>query len=88
MDNNTLYAVIKLSREIIVGEGENQEKRQLSNCYGFLPVFETYEQAFEHSENGVFQVVTLHIGEPVTEEIEDQEVTQPNENSDEIQVFE
>jgi hypothetical protein len=87
MENTVLYAVIKLSREIIVGEGENQEKRQLTNCYGFLPVFETYEQAFEYSENGVFQIVTLHTQPPVTEEIEEQ-VIEPNENSDEIQVFE
>lgn len=88
MEKNLFYAVIKLSKEVIIEHEGTEIKRQLSGCYGFLPVFETYEQAFEHSENGVFQIVTLHIGEPVTEEIEEQEVTQSNENSDEIQVFE
>ena len=88
MEGTTFYALIRLSREIIVDDDNgNQTSRQLVGCYGFLPVYETFEEAMANSNNGEFQIVTLVVGALPEMETEAQE-EQSNPDSDEIQVFE
>ncbi len=39
---------------------------KLGGLYGFLPVFETREEAEAHSQNGKFTIVTMMVDLPVT----------------------
>jgi hypothetical protein len=82
---NTVYTLIKLNKGILVDNGNgNIEEKQIDGLFGFLPVYQTYEEAFAESENGLFQIVSLIIQDNSQEEV----IQEPNEDSEEIQTFE
>jgi hypothetical protein len=82
---NTVYTLIKLNKGILVDNGNgNIEEKQIDGLFGFLPVYQTYEEAFAESENGVFQIVSLIIQNNSQEEV----IQEPNQDSEEIQSFE
>ena len=82
---NTVYTLIKLTKGILVDDGNGKiEEKQIDGLFGFLPVYQTYEEAFAESENGLFQIVTLIIQDNNQEEV----IQEPNEDSEEIQSFE
>jgi hypothetical protein len=82
---NTVYTLIKLNKGILVDNGNgNIEEKQIDGLFGFLPVYQTYEEAFAESENGVFQIVSLIIQDNSQEEV----IQEPNQDSEEIQSFE
>jgi hypothetical protein len=85
MEEGTVYyTVIKLTKEIIVNDDNGNElRRQLSNCYGFLPVYDNYEDALAASENETFSIIPL-----ILDTRTNQETEEPNQDSEEIQTFE
>ena len=82
---NTVYTLIKLNKGILVDDGNgNIQEKQIEGLFGFLPVYQTYEEAFAESENGLFQIVSLIIQDNSQEEV----IQEPNQDLEEIQSFE
>ncbi len=56
-----LYAVLKLNTDIEVTNPltGKQEDIKLGGLAGYIPVFETIEEATESSQNGKYQIVAI-----------------------------
>lgn len=57
----TVYMVMKCQKsitQIIDGEEFNHD---VTGCLGFAPIFETYEEAYEHSDDGKFMISPVMI---------------------------
>ena len=59
--NRVLYAVLKLNTDIEVTNPftGKQEDIKLGGLAGYIPVFETIEEAEESSQNGKYQIVAI-----------------------------
>jgi hypothetical protein len=61
VNNNVLYAVLKLSQDIAYTDtftGE-ERKQKLHGIAGFIPCYETIEEAEEAACNGKFQIMLI-----------------------------
>lgn len=58
-DENYLYAVMKMHRNVIVADADGEKSFILGGIAGYIPVFETYEQAKEESCDGKFKILTI-----------------------------
>lgn len=56
-----LYAVLKLSQDIIVADPftRKERKEKIQGIAGFIPCFKTYEEAEEAACNGKFQIMPI-----------------------------
>lgn len=58
--SNKKYAVLKLLTEVeIVASDAVIDVSQLEGCAGYIPVFDTIEQAEEHSADGQYSIVPI-----------------------------
>jgi hypothetical protein len=60
-DFTLLYAVLKLSQDITYTDPFTQKERRekIQGIAGFIPCYETYEQAEEAACDGKFQIVPI-----------------------------
>lgn len=61
-DNETdgiLWLVMKLEKSLSLNTGLNTIEIGISDCVGFLPVFDSYDNAFKCSENGKYQILSV-----------------------------
>ena len=61
MENKkTLFMVMKLSTDITYTNQVGTEvKQKLEGCYGYIPVFETIEEAEEMANDGELQIIMI-----------------------------
>ena len=59
--NRVLYAVLKLNTDIEVTNPftGKQENIKLGGLAGYIPVFDTIEEATESAQNGKYQIVAI-----------------------------
>lgn len=60
---NTLFAVLKLSTTIEQQAQGQWRKGKLEGCAGYIPVFETEQEAIENSGKGKYQILQIVIEE-------------------------
>lgn len=60
-DNNMLYAVLKLSTEIIYTHPFTKDEVtcKLGGIAGYIPVFSTIEEAQESAQNGKYEIISI-----------------------------
>jgi hypothetical protein len=60
-ENTVWYAVMKLSTEITLTEGSSGIERssKIQGLAGFIPCFETIEEAYEASCEGKYQILAI-----------------------------
>jgi hypothetical protein len=61
IDGYTVYAVLKLSQDITYTDPFTREERKekIQGIAGYIPCFETIEEAEEHACDGKFQIVAI-----------------------------
>jgi len=58
-DKKTLYAVMKLSETVEIDYFGKTQHVKVAGARGFIPVFETIEEATEHAQNGKYQIMVM-----------------------------
>lgn len=63
------YAVLRLQTTVTFNtfrspEEEESSEFKINGIAGYIPVFDTLEQAEEYSENGTYDIVPMKVGEP------------------------
>ena len=64
MEEKIKYVVMKLNQNIILTDSlGNETKHKLNgkDFAGYIPVFHTYEEALNNSEDGKFQIMSIKI---------------------------
>ena len=54
-----MFAVLKLSETVEIDYFGQLHDVKISGMRGFIPVFETIEEAEEHSQNGKYQIIQI-----------------------------
>jgi hypothetical protein len=65
MKNKKLYAVMKLLTEVEVIDtyGELHSKVRIDGVEGYIPVYDTKEEAERESDNGKYQIIPIKTNE-------------------------
>lgn len=64
MEEKIKYVVMKLNQNIILTDGfgtETVHKVNGKDFAGYIPVFHTYEEAVNNSEDGKFEIIPITI---------------------------
>ena len=57
----TLYAVMKLSSTVEIDYFGQTHHVKVAGARGFIPVFETIEEAIKQAQNGKYQIMEINI---------------------------
>jgi hypothetical protein len=63
MEKEIKYMVCKVLKTVeAVGYNGETKEMNIGNCYGYIPIFDTPEEAEKYTENGKYEIKPIIIG--------------------------